>query len=108
VRHELGVNLAKWLRDGGALPPDAKLTKELNAPKFYQSKQTGRMKVTSKDDLKKLLGRSPDSADAVTLCTWQGRGEAQEDVPNTNRPLSSSQRARTSTTPEESSIRTAV
>jgi phage terminase large subunit len=87
VRDELWVSLGKWIRDGGALPPDGKLSKELNCPKFYQSKQTGRMKVTSKDDMRKLLGHSPDKADATTLCVWQGRGETFDDVPDTNKPL---------------------
>lgn len=46
-----------------ALPPDPKLRLDLAAPRWEWTK-TG-IKVESKDDIKKRLGRSPDSGDAV-------------------------------------------
>lgn len=70
VRDELWANFAAWVRDGGAIPEDAKLSRELHAPE-WEGQVTGRIKATSKDDLRKALGRSPDRADAVCLSTWE-------------------------------------
>lgn len=75
VRDELWANLVDWIRNGGAVPPDAKLAKELHAPEWFEQ-VAGRLKVTSKDDLRKMLKRSPDRADAVALAVWQ-----QADMP---------------------------
>ena len=65
------VRAAAWwlfreaLEDGGiALPPDDDLTGELCAPRWSQT-STGRIKVESKDEIRKRLGRSTDKADAV-------------------------------------------
>lgn len=70
VRDELWMNLSEWIRDGGAIPADTKLAKELHAP-AWEGQVTGRIKATSKDDLRKLLdGRSPDRADACALAVW--------------------------------------
>jgi hypothetical protein len=33
----------------------------------------GRIKIESKDDIKKRLGRSPDKGDAVVMRFWQER-----------------------------------
>lgn len=71
VRDELWANLAAWVRDGGALPTDAKLDKELHAPEWVPVGVGAVMKVTPKDDLRKILGRSPDRADAVALACWE-------------------------------------
>ena len=48
-----------------ALPPDPKLAVDLAAPRY--SMTTTGIKVESKDDIKKRLGRSPDRGDAVIL-----------------------------------------
>jgi hypothetical protein len=48
-----------------ALPPDPKLAVDLAAPRY--SMTTSGIKVESKDDIKKRLGRSPDRGDAVIL-----------------------------------------
>ena len=72
VRDAMWLNLAGWLREGGAVPEDAKLAKELHVPELLREEQRGRDKVTSKDDMKRQLGRSPDRADAVALSVWHG------------------------------------
>lgn len=69
VRDELWANLREWLRDDGALFEHAKLDRELNAPSFFRDLR-GRTKVTDKRALRKMLGRSPDHADAVALSVW--------------------------------------
>lgn len=47
------------------LPPDPELEADLCAPRW--SMQTNGIKIESKEDIKKRLGRSPDCADAVVL-----------------------------------------
>ncbi|EYF00197.1 hypothetical protein [Chondromyces apiculatus] len=70
LRDQLWFALRDWLKDGGAIPEDAKLAAELVAPRFeFDLRQ--RRKVESKDELRKRLKRSPDRADALALCAWE-------------------------------------
>jgi len=69
VRDALWFSLAKWLKEGGAIPEDARLAKELHAAEMEADER--RSKVTSKKDMRKALGRSPDRADAVALAVWE-------------------------------------
>ena len=52
-----------------ALPPDDRLTGDLTAPKWKMT-SGGKVKVESKDDIKKRLGRSTDDGDAVVMAFW--------------------------------------
>jgi phage terminase large subunit len=71
VRDELVAACADWMRDGGALPEDAKLAGELNCFRWSEGGHvSGRAKLVSKDEMRKKLKRSPDRADAVCLSTW--------------------------------------
>ena len=54
-----------------ALPPDDRLIGDLSAPK-WRSMSGGRVRVESKDDIRKRLGRSTDHADAVVQAFWYG------------------------------------
>lgn len=63
-------NFAAWVRDGGAIPEDAKLAKEMHVLEWRQL-VNGKMKITPKEDIKKELGRSPDRYDALSLSTWE-------------------------------------
>jgi hypothetical protein len=70
LRDQLWFALRDWLKEGGAIPEDAKLAAELVAPRFeFDNRQ--RRKVESKDELRKRLKRSPDRADALVLCAWE-------------------------------------
>jgi len=75
VRDELHANAAEWLRDGGAILEDVKLTRELHAPSWVAVAAYGvnasRLKATDKKQLRKELGRSPDRADALLLSVWE-------------------------------------
>lgn len=71
-RDELWFGIAEWLKAGGALPDDSKLTGELVAVE-YGFLPNGSIKVESKDDLRARLGRSPDRADALALAVYQRR-----------------------------------
>jgi hypothetical protein len=60
-------------QEGGspiALPPDAELVAEL-AAHTWQLTPKG-IKVNPKEDVKKVIGRSPGKADTVTLCLTEG------------------------------------
>jgi phage terminase large subunit len=89
-RDEAWSDCSQWIRNGGMIPPSGKLTKELHAPSWFFG-QKGRQKVTPKEDLRKMLGRSPDSADAVILSCWEATPIAlgiveepsQQDAPTT-------------------------
>jgi phage terminase large subunit len=72
-RDELWGSLEAWIKDGGAIPTDAKLEKELEAIE-WSSNVRNRLKATSKDDIRKAIGRSPDRADALCLATWEPSG----------------------------------
>ncbi len=73
VRDELWANAAQWLREGGAVREDVKLTKELHAPMWISVIQYGsnKLKATDKKELRKALDRSPDRADAFCLSVWE-------------------------------------
>lgn len=73
LRDELWFGVRDWLAAGGALPPDSKLEGELVAP-TYTLDPKNRLKVESKDDIKKRLKRSPDRADALALAVYETAG----------------------------------
>lgn len=75
VRDELAAFCAKWLRDGGAIPADLKLSAEMHAHelKIKITKRGERLKVTPKDVIRKELKRSPDRFDALCLAVWPQR-----------------------------------
>ncbi len=74
LRDQLWFGLKTWIKNGGALPDDGKLHAELLAP-MYGFTVDGRLKVESKDDIKKRLKRSPDRADAMALACYPGPGK---------------------------------
>lgn len=71
LRDELWFGAREWLREGGALPEDAKLEAELTCPGFEVNAR-GQQRVEGKDELRKRLGRSTDRADAVLLSIFEG------------------------------------
>lgn len=79
VREELWANGARWLREGGAIPTDHKLATELHAP-VWLSQVSGKLKVTPKSELREVLGRSPDRADAFLLSVWSPFAREARDV----------------------------
>lgn len=82
LRDELWFGGRDWLREGGALPPDAKLEAELTAPTASGNVRQ-QQRVEGKEELRKRLGRSTDRADAVLLSIYESAivrlEEADED-----------------------------
>ncbi|HEY9791437.1 MAG TPA: hypothetical protein V6D22_13620 [Candidatus Obscuribacterales bacterium] len=70
-RAEMFFSIRDWLGDSGLLvsiPDDEALAADLLAiPDFLQSIGSEKIKLASKDEIKKEYGRSPDLADAVAL-----------------------------------------
>jgi len=64
-RAEMWMEMAEWVRKGGALPNCQRLKKELLAPTY--SFRNGKIILESKEQIKKRLGFSPDIADALAL-----------------------------------------
>jgi hypothetical protein len=69
-RDELAGNFLGWLNEGGAIVSDTKLAKEMHAFEWVTT-TTGRVKITPKKEIKKLIGRSPDRYDACVLACWE-------------------------------------
>ena len=64
-RSEMYFEMAKWIKDGGSLPDDQELAEELAAATY--TFQGDKFRLCDKDDIKEVIGRSPDKADALAL-----------------------------------------
>ena len=65
-RAEMWDTMRKWLQQGGAIPNDYELAKELAAPTYTYDGQS-RLKLEAKDAIRDRVGFSPDRADALAL-----------------------------------------
>lgn len=70
VRDELCANLYAWCRDGGAILAHTRLAKQMHAPEWRQA-INGKLKATPKEQLRKMLGHSPDEFDSLALSVWE-------------------------------------
>jgi hypothetical protein len=78
LRDELWWNAREWFMTRGVwIPDDSDLIAELSSVK-YALLGSGKLKVESKDEMKKRGLRSPDVADAFIL-TFAGRAEITPD-----------------------------
>ncbi len=64
-RSEIIMNLAQWIKAGGAMFRDEKLKEELCAVTYTFTKD--QFRVCEKDEIKEEIGRSPDRMDALAL-----------------------------------------
>ena len=65
-RAEMWDSMRKWFQQGGAIPNDYELTRELAAPTYSYDGQS-RLKLESKETIRERVGFSPDRADALAL-----------------------------------------
>jgi hypothetical protein len=72
-RSEMWLEMAAWIKKGGALPKCNQLKKELTSVNYFI--KNGKFMLEAKDQIKKRLGFSPDIADALALTF------AQADMP---------------------------
>lgn len=82
IRDQMYWSLRQWLeRDPTSmLPNDPKLLEELRTPGFDHSKK-GKVYITAKDVLKKVLGRSPDRMEALIMTFYPTRGLTRLPIP---------------------------
>lgn len=68
LRDQLWWSCREWLRTdpGAMLPPDDDLHQELRTPSYLIDGR-GMIRVSNKDTMRELLGRSPDKADALIM-----------------------------------------
>lgn len=65
-RAEMWDLMRKWFEEGGAIPNDYELTRELAAPTFSYD-ANNRLQLERKEQIKERMGFSPDRADALAL-----------------------------------------
>jgi hypothetical protein len=65
-RAEMWIDMAQWVKDGGALPNNPELRSDLCAP-TYKHNAAGKFQLESKEDMKKRGMPSPDIGDALAL-----------------------------------------
>lgn len=68
-RVEMFWRLKEWVDQGGVLPDEMDLIRELAAITYWYDNAKGEMRLNSKDEVKEQLGVSPDMADALA-CTF--------------------------------------
>ncbi len=66
-RAEMYFLLRDFVRRGGKLPNDDELKEELLAIRYIYSKTNGKIQIQPKDELKEIIGRSPDKSDSCAL-----------------------------------------
>ena len=78
IRDQLWWSVREWLRHNkeAMLPPDEKLIEELVTPTY--SITSGKIKIMKKDEMKDLLGRSPDRAEALALTFFDEAVESED------------------------------
>ncbi len=66
-RAECYFLLRDFVRKGGKLPDDPDLKEELLAIRYIYNNTNGKILIQPKDEIKQILGRSPDKSDSVSL-----------------------------------------
>jgi len=70
MRAHMWNQLKQWLKSGGVIPDDPVLATEITGPEAYvlmTGKQAGKIKLESKDEMKKRGVNSPNRGDALAL-----------------------------------------
>lgn len=91
-RAEMWDEMRDWIKQGGAIPDHPQLRAELAMP-TYGFNMNGKMKLESKEDIKKRGLKSPDVADALALTFYQPIASSQNRIytPNGETPTYSHQ-----------------
>lgn len=83
-RTEMYFRIYDWLKEGGSLPDDRELCRELGVAMYDEN--LDKYRLNKKSEMKAILNRSPDSADALALAVA---------MPVTRREDTGARRART-------------
>jgi hypothetical protein len=65
-RTEMAVEVRDWLKEGGAIPDDNDLFEEMIAQEL-KGTLDGKYKLAPKDEIKEVVGRSPNRFDALAI-----------------------------------------
>lgn len=87
-RDVMFAGMHQWITEGGCIPQDAKMEGELLSLRWVERDNRGRSQLVRKNELREILGRSPDRCDALALSTWGFHSSANEDAqpaPNQDR-----------------------
>lgn len=66
-RAEMYFGLHEFIQKGGKIPNDPELKEELLAVRYFFNNSNGKIQIQPKDEIKELIGRSPDKGDSVAL-----------------------------------------
>ena len=66
-RAECYFLLRDFIRKGGKIPNDPELKEELLAIRYIYNNTNGKILIQPKDEIKEILGRSPDKSDSLAL-----------------------------------------
>ena len=77
IRSEMYFRMSEWVKRGGVLQRDTQLKQQLSGI-VYTYDNKGRIKLESKDQMKKRLGVSPDISDALALTFAVREGTVQK------------------------------
>lgn len=75
IRAEMYLNLAKRIKDGFYVD-DTNIREELVVTQYFLN-NSGKSAIIPKEDIKKLIGRSPDTADALALSLYDIQNEEE-------------------------------
>lgn len=78
MREDIWANFVKWIRDGGGIPTDTKLNREIRTPHWFQARYSSKMKLMDKVEIRKVLKRSPDRADACALSCYESESAEEQ------------------------------
>lgn len=67
LRAQMQWETAEWIRSGASLPEIPELIAEATAISYDVSKRSGKLIIAPKEELKELIGHSPDYWDALCL-----------------------------------------
>jgi len=67
IRAYMWLKTKEWLIDGGCIPADPQLSKQLSCPAGFYSDKNYKLQIEGKDMLRKRLGTSTDKADPLCL-----------------------------------------
>jgi len=83
-RTEMYHNVRDWIVDGGSLPDDEDIEQELSVLSAPEG-VNGKAMLIKKDDIRELIGRSPDKADALALTFAETVIKTSNNLNNNNR-----------------------
>ena len=66
-RVEMWCSLAKWFEDDVCIPDDDEIATDFMAVPDYKETSDSKIRLESKDNIKKIMGLSPDLGDAAAL-----------------------------------------